>query len=63
MKILLDEFITEHPKPHLPEHEVYTVREMKWSGIKNGKLISLCVEQGIELLLSIDKTSNFSKPL
>jgi len=39
MKILLDECVTKHLKPYLNEYEVFTVREMQWSGIKNGKLI------------------------
>ncbi|MBK6701117.1 MAG: hypothetical protein IPG55_14780 [Saprospiraceae bacterium] len=40
MKVLLDECVTKHLKPHLTDLEVYTVSEMKWSGIKNGNLIS-----------------------
>ena len=44
MKILLDECVTKHLKPHLSDHDVWTVREMGWSGIKNGKLMTLCVE-------------------
>lgn len=55
MKILLDECVTKRLKPFLPEHEVFTVSEMRWNGIKNGKLLSLCVEDGFELLLTIDK--------
>lgn len=55
MKILLDECITKHLKPHLINHQVSTVREMGWSGVKNGKLMSLCVENGFDILLTIDK--------
>jgi predicted nuclease of predicted toxin-antitoxin system len=55
MKILLDECVTKHLKPHLIGHEVSTVREMGWSGVKNGKLMTLCVENGFEILLTIDK--------
>jgi len=28
---------------------------MHWNGIENGKLLSLCVENGFDLLLTIDK--------
>jgi len=28
---------------------------MRWNGIKNGMRLSLCVENGFELLLTIDK--------
>ncbi len=55
MKILLDECVTKHLKPYLKEHEVYTVRELQWSGIKNGKLMALCVENGFDMLLTIDR--------
>ena len=55
MKILLDECVTKHLKPHLSDHEVSTVRELGWSGIKNGKLMTLCVEQQFDIVLTIDK--------
>lgn len=55
MKILFDECVTKRLKPFLPEHEVFTVSAMRWNGIKNGRLLSLCVENGFDLLLTIDK--------
>jgi len=55
MKILLDECVTKHLKPHISNHEVATVRELGWSGVKNGKLMALCVENGFDILLTIDK--------
>lgn len=63
MKILLDECVTKHLKPHLADHEVYTVREMKWSGIKNVKLMTLCVERQFDALLTIDKNLQFQQNL
>lgn len=63
MKILLDECVTKHLKPHLADHEVLTVREMQWSGIKNGKLMSLCVEYGFDILLTIDKNLQYQQNL
>ena len=55
MKILLDECVTKHLKSHFTGHQVSTVRELGWSGVKNGKLMSLCVENGFGILLTIDK--------
>jgi hypothetical protein len=52
MKILLDECVTKRLKPFLAEFEVFTVLEMKWNGIKNGKLMSLCVDNNFDLLLA-----------
>lgn len=61
MKILLDECVTKHLKPFLSEHEVVTVREMGWSGIKNGKLLMLCVENQFEILITIDKNLQYQQ--
>ncbi|HEX5153956.1 MAG TPA: hypothetical protein VFW07_21065 [Parafilimonas sp.] len=55
MKILLDECVTKRLKPYLAEFEVFTVSEMNWNGVKNGKLMSLCIDNGFDLLLTIDK--------
>lgn len=55
MKILLDECITKRLKKHLEEFEVFTVRELELSGIKNGKLMAYCVENKLDMLLTIDK--------
>ena len=63
MKILLDECVTKRLKPHLTEFEVFTVSDMKWNGIKNGKLMSLCVEHHFDLLLTIDKNLMFQQNL
>ncbi len=63
MKILLDECVTKHLKPHLVGHEVATVREMNWGGIKNGELLALCTEHGFEFLLTIDKNLQYQQNL
>jgi hypothetical protein len=63
MKILLDECVTKHLKPYLTDHEVFTVRELKWSGIKNGKLMTRCVEHHFDILLTIDKNLQFQQNL
>ena len=63
MKILLDECVTKHIKPCLSDYEIYTVREMEWSGIKNGKLMQLCVEHSFDILLTIDKNLQYQQNL
>ena len=63
MKILLDECVTKHLKPYLADFDVCTVREMQWSGIKNGKLMTLCVEHHFDVLLTIDKNLQFQQNL
>jgi predicted nuclease of predicted toxin-antitoxin system len=55
MKILLDECVTKRLKKYLEEFEVFTVRELGLSGIKNGKLMTYCVENQFDIILTIDK--------
>ena len=34
---------------------------MQWSGIKNGKLMTLCVEHDFDILLTIDKNLQYQQ--
>ena len=61
MKILLDECVTKRLKPHLREYDVYTVTEMSWNGFKNGKLLTLCVDNHFDIVLTIDKNMMFQQ--
>ena len=63
MKILLDECVTKRLKKYLNEFEVLTVAQSGWSGIRNGKLMTLCVENEIDILLTIDKNLMFQQNL
>ncbi len=57
MRLLLDECVPKRLKRELPGHEVQTVPEAGWSGVKNGALLRvadglfdvfLTVDQGIQ---------------
>ena len=61
MKVLLDECVTKRLKSHLEDLEVYSVVEMGWSGVKNGKLMSLCVDHHFDIILTIDKNMMFQQ--
>jgi hypothetical protein len=63
MKVLLDECVTKRLKSHLKDFEVYTVVEMGWSGVKNGNLLSKCVSNRFDILLTIDKNMIFQQNL
>ncbi|MGC4130352.1 MAG: DUF5615 family PIN-like protein [Bergeyella sp.] len=63
MKILLDECVTKRLKTHLSDFEVFTVRELGLSGIKNGKLMTYCAEHGFDVLLTIDKNLIYQQNL
>jgi predicted nuclease of predicted toxin-antitoxin system len=53
MRVLLDECVPRRLKRELPGHDVVTVVEMGWSGIKNGKLLALAAEH-FECFLTVD---------
>jgi hypothetical protein len=57
MKILLDENIDIRFKNLFPTaiHEVYTVRDMQWNGVKNGALLKLLGENGFDCWIVVDK--------
>ena len=59
MKILLDECVTKSLKKHLENHDVYTVADMNWLGKKNGNLMRCAIEEGFDILLTIDKNLQF----
>jgi len=63
MKVLLDECVTKRLKSYLKDFEVYTVLEMGWSGVKNGRLMSLCVTDHFDVLLTIDKNMMYQQNL
>ncbi len=63
MKILLDECVTKKLKKLLSSFEVFTVAEMGWTGVKNGKLISLCVENNFNILITIDKNISYQQTI
>lgn len=65
MKLLLDENLPKKLKLDFISHDVFTVREMNWQGIKNGELLKLMVIDKFDALLTFDKNlqyqQNFSK--
>ena len=55
MKLLLDENLPKRLKLDFPEHEIYTVRDRNWNGIKNGELLNLLLDNNFDALLTFDK--------
>lgn len=65
MKLLLDENLPKRLKEDFPDHEIYTVRDKSWQGIKNGQLLKLLLDEQFDALLTFDKNlaaqQNFTK--
>ena len=55
MRLLLDENLPKRLKQDFSSHEVYTIREKSWNGIKNGQLLQLLLENQFDALLTFDK--------
>ncbi len=56
MKILLDESLPRKLKADFgTEHEVWSVRDKGWLGMKNGALLQLMVAANFDLFVTIDR--------
>lgn len=55
MRLLLDVNLPKRLKLDFLEHEIYTVRDKGWNGIKNGELIKLLLDNNYNALLTFDK--------
>ena len=55
MRLLLDECLPRKPKREFVGHEVFTIDEAGFKGLKNGKLLQSASEAGFEILVSVDK--------
>jgi hypothetical protein len=61
MKLLLDENLPKRLKLDFPEHEIFTVRDMGWNGVKNGALLKLMEDNGFDALLTFDKNLQYQQ--
>jgi len=64
MRVLLDECVPRGLRAELPGHQVKTVAEAGWAGVKNGALLELAATQ-FDVLLTVDRgleyQQNFSR--
>jgi predicted nuclease of predicted toxin-antitoxin system len=59
MKLLLDENLPKRLKEDFPEHEVFTVRDMGWNGVKDTQLLAVMQENDFDALLTFDKNIRY----
>jgi len=62
MKVLLDECVPRKLRLELAEHDVLTVTERGWSGVKNGKLLALA-EAEFDVFLTVDQNLKYQQNL
>ena len=63
MKILLDENLPRKLKGFFDNHEVFSVKDMGWSGKTNGELFALLHTHGFHVFITSDKNLRFQVPL
>jgi len=62
MKVLLDECVPRKLRRAIANHEVRTVTESGWSGLKNGELLALA-EVEFDVFLTVDQNLIFQQNL
>ena len=63
MRILLDEQLPRQLAPFLIGHEVRTVQQESWAGLKNGALLTTAEDAGLVILLTGDQNLQFQQNL
>jgi predicted nuclease of predicted toxin-antitoxin system len=62
MKLLFDECVPKKLKRAIMEHEVLTVSEMSWRGVKNGKLLALAASE-FDVFITVDQNMGYQQNL
>ncbi len=62
MRILLDESLPRELKSELPGHNVSTVPEAEWSGVKNGELLVRAAAQ-FDVFITADQNLRYQQNL
>lgn len=60
MRVLLDECVPRPLRAELVGHEVRTVAEVGWAGVKNGALMRLAATQ-FDALLTVDRALEYQQ--
>jgi hypothetical protein len=60
MRVLLDECFPRGLRKELSGHEVKTVREAGWAGVKNGALMERAAKQ-FDVLLTVDRNLEYQQ--
>ena len=63
MRVLLDEQLPRRLARELKGHEVRTVQQQGWAGLKNGELLNRAADEGFEVLLTGDQNLEFQQNL
>ncbi len=63
MRVLLDEQLPRQLARELTGHQVRTVQQQGWAGLKNGELLRRAAEEGYEAFITADQNIEFQQNL
>jgi len=63
MLVLLDEQLPRHLAREVGGHNVSTVQQRGWAGLKNGELLRVAADAGFEVLVTADRNLQFQQNL
>lgn len=63
MRVLLDEQLPRQLARELTGHEVRTVQQQGWAGLKNGELLRRATEASYEVFITADRNVEFQQNL
>jgi hypothetical protein len=63
VRVLLDEQLPRHLTRDLTGHQVRTVQEQGWAGLKNGELLQRAADDGFEVLVTANQNLEFQQNL
>jgi predicted nuclease of predicted toxin-antitoxin system len=63
MLVLLDEQLPRHLAREIGGHNVSTVQQRGWAGLKNGELLHVAADAGFEVLVTADRNLQFQQNL
>ena len=63
MRVLLDEQLPRHLAREVRGHDVSTVQQNGWAGLKNGALLRCAADAGFEVFVTADRNLQFQQNL
>jgi hypothetical protein len=63
VRVLLDENLDHRLRNHLGDHDVVTVSYMGWMGLKNGELLRVAEENGVQVFVTGDRSLSYEQNL
>jgi hypothetical protein len=63
VRVLLDEQLPRQLAPYLVGHDVRTVQQQGWAGVKNGELLKQAASVGFDVFITADQSLQFQQNL